>query len=165
MSSLTARSVRICGIDEIDTQLDSTAHDGHAFGPVDRLTPDTGSGQPHRAEPEPMHGPLANSERSGRVGGKRGRHGTVLPLRYSRVAVSPEARHARLMSLISPPALRAGDTVAIVSLSAGVSAAVPHRHDAGMRQLEQTFDVQVVDAPNARRDDAFLRANPAGASR
>jgi muramoyltetrapeptide carboxypeptidase LdcA involved in peptidoglycan recycling len=64
------------------------------------------------------------------------------------------------MSLISPPALRAGDTVAIVSLSAGVSAAVPHRHDAGIRQLEQTFDVHVVDAPNARRDDAFLRANP-----
>ena len=64
------------------------------------------------------------------------------------------------MSLISPPALRAGDTVAIVSLSAGVSAAVPHRHDAGVRQLERTFDVLVVDAPNARRDDAFLRANP-----
>lgn len=64
------------------------------------------------------------------------------------------------MSLIAPPALRAGDTVAIVSLSAGLSAAVPHRHEAGARQLAQTFDVQVVDAPNARRDNAFLRANP-----
>jgi muramoyltetrapeptide carboxypeptidase LdcA involved in peptidoglycan recycling len=64
------------------------------------------------------------------------------------------------MSLIAPPALRSGDTLAIVSLSAGVSASVPHRHNAGARQLAQTFDVQVVDAPNARRDDAFLRANP-----
>ena len=67
--------VRICGIDEIDTKLDRTAHDGHAFVTVDRLTPDTGSGQSHRAEPEPVDGPLANSERSRRVGGKRGRQG------------------------------------------------------------------------------------------
>ena len=64
------------------------------------------------------------------------------------------------MPLTKPRALRAGDTVAIVSLSAGLSAAVPHRHEAGVRQLAETFGLRAVDAPNARRDNAFLRANP-----
>jgi muramoyltetrapeptide carboxypeptidase LdcA involved in peptidoglycan recycling len=64
------------------------------------------------------------------------------------------------MPLTKPRALRAGDTVAVVSLSAGLSAAVPHRHEAGMRQLAETFGLRAVDAPNARRDNAFLRANP-----
>jgi muramoyltetrapeptide carboxypeptidase LdcA involved in peptidoglycan recycling len=64
------------------------------------------------------------------------------------------------MPLIKPPALRPGDTLAIVSLSSGASAAYPHRHDAGKRQLAQAFDVHVVDAPNARRDSAWLHANP-----
>ena len=63
--------VRICGIDEIDAQLDRTAHDGHALGPVDRLIPDAGSGQSHRAEPEPMHGPIADGECSRCVSGQR----------------------------------------------------------------------------------------------
>jgi len=62
--------------------------------------------------------------------------------------------------MIKPPCLRAGDTLAVVSLSAGLLAMMPHRHEAGKRQLRQAFDVEVVDAPNATRDDSWLRASP-----
>ncbi len=64
------------------------------------------------------------------------------------------------MDLIRPPALRSGDTVAIVSLSAGVSAMAPHRHAAGKRQLAETFGLRTVDTPHALRDSDWLHANP-----
>jgi muramoyltetrapeptide carboxypeptidase LdcA involved in peptidoglycan recycling len=64
------------------------------------------------------------------------------------------------MPMIKPPMLRPGDTVAVVSLSSGASAAYPHRYAAGKRQLAETFGVQVVDAPNACRDGSWLYANP-----
>lgn len=56
--------------------------------------------------------------------------------------------------------LRPGDTIALVSLSAGLSALFPHRHEAGKRQLADAFDVRVVEAPNALRDNGWLYANP-----
>jgi muramoyltetrapeptide carboxypeptidase LdcA involved in peptidoglycan recycling len=62
--------------------------------------------------------------------------------------------------LVRPPALRPGDTVAVVSLSAGVAAAVPHRYAAGKRQLAEAFGLRVIDAPHATRDSGWLRANP-----
>jgi muramoyltetrapeptide carboxypeptidase LdcA involved in peptidoglycan recycling len=64
------------------------------------------------------------------------------------------------MPLVKPRALRVGDTVAVISLSSGLSAAFPHRDEAGKRQLAKTFGVRVVDTPNALRDNTFLRANP-----
>jgi muramoyltetrapeptide carboxypeptidase LdcA involved in peptidoglycan recycling len=64
--------------------------------------------------------------------------------------------HAR----IRPPALRRGDTVAVVSLSAGLADALPHRYAAGKRQLAETFGLRVIDAPHATRDSDWLRANP-----
>ena len=61
---------------------------------------------------------------------------------------------------VPPPALRRGDTVAVVSLSAGLAAVLPHRYAAGKRQLAETFGLTVVDAPNATRDPSWLRDNP-----
>jgi muramoyltetrapeptide carboxypeptidase LdcA involved in peptidoglycan recycling len=64
------------------------------------------------------------------------------------------------MSLIRPPRLKPGDTVATVSLSDGLAAAVPHRYAAGKRQVEEIFGLRVVEAPNSQRDAEFLYRNP-----
>ena len=64
------------------------------------------------------------------------------------------------MSLIRPRMLKPGDTLAVISLSGGASAAFPHRHDAGKRQLAETFGVSVIETPNALRDGAWLHDNP-----
>jgi len=64
------------------------------------------------------------------------------------------------MPLIAPPALKPGDTVAAISLSSGAAAAFPHRYEAGKRQLAETFGLNVVETPNALRDNAWLHDNP-----
>lgn len=61
---------------------------------------------------------------------------------------------------VKPNRLRPGDTVAALSLSSGLAALFPHRYQAGKRQFEREFDVRVVEAPHALRDDAWLRRNP-----
>ncbi|MEO7260100.1 MAG: S66 peptidase family protein [Jatrophihabitantaceae bacterium] len=61
---------------------------------------------------------------------------------------------------ILPPALRPGDTVAVVSLSSGGAAALPHRYATGKRQLAETFGLKVIEAPHATRDSDWLRDNP-----
>lgn len=61
---------------------------------------------------------------------------------------------------ILPPALRSGDTVAVVSLSSGGAAALPHRYATGKRQLAETFGLRVIEAPHATRDSDWLRDNP-----
>ncbi len=61
---------------------------------------------------------------------------------------------------VKPPRISPGDTVAVVSLSSGLAARFPGRLDRGVRQLAAALEVEVVLAPNAGRDDAFLRANP-----
>lgn len=62
--------------------------------------------------------------------------------------------------MIRPAALRPGDTVAVVSLSAGLPAALPGRYEAGKRQLTETFGLTVVDAPHATRDGQWLHDHP-----
>jgi muramoyltetrapeptide carboxypeptidase LdcA involved in peptidoglycan recycling len=64
------------------------------------------------------------------------------------------------MSLLKPPALRPGDTVAAISLSSGLAALFPHRYQAGKQQLADTFGLHVVETPNALRDNAWLHDNP-----
>ncbi|HEV8236350.1 MAG TPA: S66 peptidase family protein [Gemmatimonadaceae bacterium] len=56
--------------------------------------------------------------------------------------------------------LRAGDTVAAVSLSWGGPGAIPHRYEAGKRQLIETFGVEVIETPHALRDPDWLHRNP-----
>ncbi len=62
--------------------------------------------------------------------------------------------------LRKPRALAPGDTVMTASLSSGIAAAVPQRYATGKRRITETFGLQVVDAPNALRDSAWLHANP-----
>jgi muramoyltetrapeptide carboxypeptidase LdcA involved in peptidoglycan recycling len=62
--------------------------------------------------------------------------------------------------LVKPVRLKVGDTVAAISLSSGLPALVPHRYAAGKRQIEETFGIKVVDAPNALRDPNWLYRNP-----
>jgi muramoyltetrapeptide carboxypeptidase LdcA involved in peptidoglycan recycling len=56
--------------------------------------------------------------------------------------------------------LRAGDTVAAVSLSWGGPGEIPHRYHAGKRQLMEEFGVKVIETPNALRDPDWIRRNP-----
>jgi muramoyltetrapeptide carboxypeptidase LdcA involved in peptidoglycan recycling len=64
------------------------------------------------------------------------------------------------VTVIKPPALKAGDTLAVISLSSGAAAAFRHRFEAGKRQLAEAFEVNVIETPNALRDDTWLRDNP-----
>ncbi|HEY2041115.1 MAG TPA: S66 peptidase family protein [Jatrophihabitans sp.] len=63
-------------------------------------------------------------------------------------------------SLIKPPALQRGDTVAVISLSWGGASVLPGRFEQGKRQLAETFGFTVIETPNATRDPAWLRDNP-----
>ena len=59
-----------------------------------------------------------------------------------------------------PKRLRAGDRLAAVSLSWGGPGAFPDRYQAGVRQLEEAFDVTVAPTENALREEAWIAANP-----
>ena len=62
--------------------------------------------------------------------------------------------------MIKPPKLNPGDKIATVSLSWGGPSVFPHRYQAGVRQLEDEFDLQVVEMPNTLRDADWLSRNP-----
>lgn len=62
--------------------------------------------------------------------------------------------------MIKPKKLQSGVKVATVSLSWGGPGAIPHRYQAGKRQLEEAFDLQVVEMPHTLRDPEWLHANP-----
>ena len=64
------------------------------------------------------------------------------------------------MKLVIPEPLRAGDTVAVVSLSWGGPATLLHRYQAGKRQLEAACGIKVIEMPHALRDAAWIAANP-----
>lgn len=62
--------------------------------------------------------------------------------------------------LQKPPRLHQGDSIATVSLSWGGPGTFGHRYDAGVRQLEREFGVEVIPMPHARRDAAWLARHP-----
>jgi muramoyltetrapeptide carboxypeptidase LdcA involved in peptidoglycan recycling len=62
--------------------------------------------------------------------------------------------------VLKPKRLRPGDTVAAISLSSGLASLVPHRYLAGKSQIEATFSLKVIHAPNALRDPEWLYRNP-----
>ena len=59
-----------------------------------------------------------------------------------------------------PPRLRPGDRLAAVTLSWGGPGEVPHRYEAGKRQLEEAFDVSVVEMPHTLADPSFVADHP-----
>jgi muramoyltetrapeptide carboxypeptidase LdcA involved in peptidoglycan recycling len=61
---------------------------------------------------------------------------------------------------IKPRKLQPGDKVAAISLSWGGPGELPHRYQAGKRQLQDEFGVTVVETPHALRDDNWLAQNP-----
>lgn len=63
-------------------------------------------------------------------------------------------------ALVRPAMLRPGDRVAAVSLSWGGPGQFPWRYEAGVRQLEAAFGVEVAPTRHALRDPAWLAANP-----
>lgn len=64
-------------------------------------------------------------------------------------------------SLISPRRLKPGDRIAAVSPSWGGPGTFPARYEAGKRQFEQTFGVEIVEMAHTRASADWLRANPA----
>ena len=65
-----------------------------------------------------------------------------------------------MRTLTLPPALQAGDTVAVVSPSWGGPGAIPHRYEAGRRQLEERFGLVVREMPHARATPDWIARHP-----
>lgn len=62
--------------------------------------------------------------------------------------------------MLKPPRLERGDKVATVSLSWGGPGAIAHRYEAGKRQLEEEFDVHVVEMPHTLADPQWIAQHP-----
>ena len=73
---------------------------------------------------------------------------------------NPPSRPFSNRALIKPKRLQAGDRVAAVSLSWGGAGQFPHRYEAGKRQLQEEFGLEVVETRHARRDPEWLHRNP-----
>ena len=65
-----------------------------------------------------------------------------------------------LKIMIKPKKLNPGDKIATVSLSWGGPSVFPHRYQAGVQQLKDEFDLQVVEMPHTLRDADWLARNP-----
>ena len=62
--------------------------------------------------------------------------------------------------MIKPKKLKKGDKVATISLSWGGAGEIPYRYEAGKKQLQETFDVEVVETKNARKPNDWIYKNP-----
>ncbi len=62
--------------------------------------------------------------------------------------------------MLKAPKLNQGDRVATVTLSWGGPGACPHRYEAGKRQLQEEFAVEIVEMPHTLRDPDWLAKNP-----
>ncbi len=62
--------------------------------------------------------------------------------------------------LIRPRVLKAGDTIATISLSWGGAGALPHRYEQGKRQLQEAFGLNVIETPHALEKPDALRDHP-----
>ena len=65
-----------------------------------------------------------------------------------------------MSNLIKPYMLKVGDTVATVSMSSALASRFPWRYQAGKKQLEDTFGLTVIEAPNSMRSTEELHENP-----
>jgi muramoyltetrapeptide carboxypeptidase LdcA involved in peptidoglycan recycling len=57
------------------------------------------------------------------------------------------------MNFIKPKRLRAGDTVAAITLSSGLAAIYPHVYETAKKNLEQLFGLKVIHTPHALKDE------------
>jgi len=63
-------------------------------------------------------------------------------------------------AMIKPARLRAGDRVAVVTLSWGGPGAIPQRYQAGKEQFEKEFGLQVVEMKHALRPPEWVARHP-----
>jgi muramoyltetrapeptide carboxypeptidase LdcA involved in peptidoglycan recycling len=64
------------------------------------------------------------------------------------------------MTFIKPPRLKAGDTVAAITLSSGLAAIYPHVFETAKRNLEQIYGLKVITTPHALKDDDWIYHHP-----
>jgi muramoyltetrapeptide carboxypeptidase LdcA involved in peptidoglycan recycling len=64
------------------------------------------------------------------------------------------------MNFLKPPGLKAGDTVAAISLSSGLAGIYPQVYETAKRNLEQFFGLKVVTTPHALKDPDWIYNNP-----
>ncbi|MEO1653983.1 MAG: S66 peptidase family protein [Bacteroidota bacterium] len=62
--------------------------------------------------------------------------------------------------MLKARALQPGDQVASISLSWGGAGDIPHRYQAGKRQLEETFGLKVIETTHALRPAEWIAQNP-----
>jgi muramoyltetrapeptide carboxypeptidase LdcA involved in peptidoglycan recycling len=62
--------------------------------------------------------------------------------------------------MLKPKALKKGSRIAAVSLSWGGPGTFPHRYQAGKKQLEEAFDITLVEMPHTLADPDWLHRNP-----
>jgi len=62
--------------------------------------------------------------------------------------------------MIKPMLLNKGDKVATISLSWGGAGEILHRYEIGKRQLQETFDVEVIETKNALQSADWVYKNP-----
>ena len=62
--------------------------------------------------------------------------------------------------MIKPRMLRPGDRVAAVTLSWGGPGQIPGRYEAGKRQFEAAYQLEVVEMPHTLRAPDWVAANP-----
>jgi len=63
-------------------------------------------------------------------------------------------------NLIKPPALKKGDTIALITLSWGGASVCIDRYYQGKKQLEESLGVKVIETPNALKDSSWVYENP-----
>jgi muramoyltetrapeptide carboxypeptidase LdcA involved in peptidoglycan recycling len=64
--------------------------------------------------------------------------------------------------LIKPAHLKPGDKVAAVSLSAGLAGSIPYRYEAGKKQLQKAFQIELIEMENTLKDLHWVKKNPEG---
>jgi muramoyltetrapeptide carboxypeptidase LdcA involved in peptidoglycan recycling len=64
------------------------------------------------------------------------------------------------MDFIKPKRLQAGDTVAAITLSSGLTNIYPHVYETAKRNLEQLFGLKVITTPHALKDPDWIYNNP-----
>ena len=57
--------------------------------------------------------------------------------------------------MIKPKKLKQGDKVATISLSWGGAGDIPYRYEAGKKQLQDKFGLQVVETKNALKSVSY----------
>lgn len=69
-------------------------------------------------------------------------------------------REDYMKTLIKPQKLCPGDTIAAISPSCGLASVFPHQYQWGKKQIEENFNVKVIETPHALESMDFLYEHP-----